>query len=73
MPRIRGRLSRPDSTKGEQSIAVSMPVRDDVPPLWGALADVMQSVDGVDLTAPLEEHWDAELGRVPAAGDDRSG
>jgi hypothetical protein len=34
---------------------------DDAPQeLWGALAELMAPVDGVDLTAPLGEVWAAE-------------
>jgi hypothetical protein len=36
------------------------PIDDAPEELWGALADLMTPVEGVDLTEPLGETWAAE-------------
>jgi hypothetical protein len=36
------------------------PIDDAPPELWGALADLMEPVEGVDLTEPVGETWAAE-------------
>lgn len=36
------------------------PINDTPQGLWGALADLMAPVEGVDLTEPLGEVWAAE-------------
>jgi hypothetical protein len=36
------------------------PIDDAPQELWGALADLMAAVEGVDLTEPLGEAWAAE-------------
>jgi hypothetical protein len=38
------------------------PSKDQPQQLWGALADLMESVKGVDLTEPTGEIWAAEQG-----------
>jgi hypothetical protein len=36
------------------------PIDDPPPELWGALADIMEPVEGVDLTEPVGEAWAAD-------------
>jgi hypothetical protein len=36
------------------------PIDDAPPELWGALADLMAPVEGVDLTEPMREIWAAD-------------
>ena len=57
-----GKLRRVVLTKRGRPVAAVVPI-DDVPPeLWGALANLMLTVEGVDLTEPVGEAWAAEDG-----------
>ena len=55
-----GKLRRVVLTKRGRPIAAVVPIDDAPAELWGALADLMEPVEGVDLTEPLEETWAAE-------------
>ncbi len=57
-----GRLERVVLTKRGRPVAAVVPVPAEPSELWGALADLMEPVPGVDLTAPTGERWDAEGG-----------
>lgn len=39
---------------------VAVPAREQKVALWGTLRELMQPVEGVDLTEPVEEAWAAE-------------
>ncbi len=57
-----GKLRRVVLTKRGRPVAALVPI-DDVPKdLWGALADVMEPIEAVDLTEPMDEAWAAEDG-----------
>ena len=47
-------------TKRGRPIAALVPLEAEPKELWGALADIMQPVEGVDLSAPAGELWKAE-------------
>jgi prevent-host-death family protein len=55
-----GKLRRVVLTKRGRPIAALVPLEAERTELWGALADIMQPVDGVDLSAPTGERWKAE-------------
>ena len=55
-----GKLRRVVLTKHGRPIAALVPLDEEPDELWGSLADIMQPVDGVDLTAPTGEMWKAE-------------
>ena len=55
-----GRLRRVVLTKRGRPVAALVPLDDEPKELWGALADIMQPVEGVDLGAPTGEPWKAE-------------
>jgi prevent-host-death family protein len=57
-----GKLRRVVLTKRGRPIAAVVPIDDSPPELWGALADLMEPVEGVDLTEPVGEAWAAENG-----------
>lgn len=57
-----GRLRRVVLTKRGRPIAALVPLDEEPKELWGALADIMQPVEGVDLSAPTGELWKAEGG-----------
>jgi prevent-host-death family protein len=57
-----GKLSRVVLTKRGRRVAALVPLRDEAADLWGALAGVMEPVEGIDLTAPAGERWAAEDG-----------
>ena len=55
-----GRLRRVVLTKRGRPIAALVPLDEEPTELWGALADIMQPVEGVDLGASTGELWKAE-------------
>ena len=55
-----GRLRRVVLTKRGRPVAALVPLDEEPRELWGALADIMQPVEGVDLSAPTGELWKAE-------------
>ncbi len=55
-----GRLRRVVLTKRGRPLAALVPLPCEPPELWGALADVMEPVEGIDLTEPVGEEWPAE-------------
>jgi antitoxin (DNA-binding transcriptional repressor) of toxin-antitoxin stability system len=55
-----GRLRRVVLTKRGRPIAALVPLHEERKELWGALADLMEPVEGVDLGAPTGERWKAE-------------
>jgi prevent-host-death family protein len=57
-----GKLSRVVLTKRGRAVAALVPLRDQADNLWGALADMMEPVAGIDLTEPTGESWVAENG-----------
>ena len=57
-----GKLSRVVLTKRGRAVAALVPLRDQADNLWGALADLMEPVAGIDLTEPTGERWVAEDG-----------
>lgn len=57
-----GKLRRVILTKRGRPVAAVVPIDDAPPELWGALADLMEPVEGVDLTEPVGEAWAAEDG-----------
>jgi prevent-host-death family protein len=57
-----GKLRRVILTKHGRPVAAVVPIDDQPGELWGALADVMEPVAGVDLTEPAGETWRAEDG-----------
>jgi prevent-host-death family protein len=57
-----GKLSRVVLTKRGRAVAALVPLRDQADNLWGALADLMEPVTGIDLTEPTGERWVAENG-----------
>jgi prevent-host-death family protein len=57
-----GKLSRVVLTKRGRPVAALVPLRDQADELWGALADMMEPVEGIDLSEPSGERWAAEDG-----------
>jgi prevent-host-death family protein len=57
-----GKLSRVVLTKRGRPVAALVPLRDQADELWGALAHMMEPLEGLDLTEPTGEHWAAENG-----------
>jgi prevent-host-death family protein len=57
-----GKLSRVVLTKRGRPVAALVPLRDPADELWGALADMMEPVEGLDLSEPSGERWAAEDG-----------
>jgi prevent-host-death family protein len=57
-----GKLRRVVLTKHGRPVAAVVPIDDEPAELWGALADLMEPVAGVDLTEPTGETWAAEDG-----------
>ena len=57
-----GKLRRVILTKHGRPVAAVVPVDDQPAELWGALADLMEPVSGVDLTEPTKEAWAADGG-----------
>ena len=55
-----GRVARLVLTKRGRPVAALVPVREQPVELWGALRELMQPVEGVDLTVPVGEAWAAE-------------
>jgi prevent-host-death family protein len=55
-----GRLSRVVLTKRGRPVAALVPLGGREEGLWGALADMMEPVEGVDLTEPTGERWAAD-------------
>lgn len=55
-----GRVARLVLTKRGRPVAALVPVREQPVELWGALRELMDPVEGVDLTAPVGEAWAAE-------------
>lgn len=55
-----GRVARLVLTKRGRPVAALVPVREQPVELWGALRELMEPVEGVDLTAPVGEAWAAE-------------
>jgi prevent-host-death family protein len=55
-----GKLRRVVLTKRGRPVAAVVPIDDAPSELWGALADLMEPVEGVDLTEPVGEAWAAE-------------
>jgi prevent-host-death family protein len=55
-----GKLRRVVLTKHGRPVAALVPVDEEPQELWGALADIMEPVEGVDLTEPTGEVWKAE-------------
>jgi prevent-host-death family protein len=57
-----GKLRRVVLTKRGRPVAAVVPIDDTPQELWGALAGLMEPVEGVDLTEPVGEAWTAENG-----------
>ncbi|MGH6897042.1 MAG: type II toxin-antitoxin system Phd/YefM family antitoxin [Geminicoccaceae bacterium] len=57
-----GKLNRVVLTKRGRPVVALVPLDEGPENLWGALANLMQPVEGVDLTAPTGERWVAEDG-----------
>ena len=57
-----GKLSRVVLTKRGRPVAALVPFGDRPEGLWGALAAIMEPVQGMDLTEPTGELWAAENG-----------
>ncbi|MGH6912567.1 MAG: type II toxin-antitoxin system Phd/YefM family antitoxin [Geminicoccales bacterium] len=57
-----GKLRRVVLTKRGRPVAAVVPIDDAPQELWGALADLMEPVEGLDLTEPVGEAWAAENG-----------
>lgn len=55
-----GRVARLVLTKRGRPVAALVPVREQPVELWGALREVMELVEGVDLTASVGEAWTVE-------------
>jgi prevent-host-death family protein len=55
-----GKLSRVVLTKRGRPVAALVPLSGAGEDLWGALADLMEPLEGVDLTEPTGERWAAE-------------
>ena len=56
-----GRLRRVLLTRRGRPIAAVVPLERTPKRLWGALANIMEPVAGVDLGAPNGERWKAEF------------
>jgi prevent-host-death family protein len=54
-----GKLRRVVLTKRGQPVAALISLNEQPDELWGALAEIMEPVEGVDLTAPIGEIWKA--------------
>jgi prevent-host-death family protein len=54
-----GKLRRVVLTKRGQPVAALISLNEQPAELWGALAEIMEPVEGVDLTAPIGEVWKA--------------
>lgn len=46
-------------TKHNRAVAAIVPIDDDMPELWGAMRGSVTVAPGTDLTAPMDEDWDA--------------
>jgi prevent-host-death family protein len=57
-----GKLRRVVLTKRGRPVAAVVPIDDTPQELWGALAGLMEPVEGIDLTEPVGEVWAAENG-----------
>jgi antitoxin (DNA-binding transcriptional repressor) of toxin-antitoxin stability system len=60
---VEGKTDRIILLKHNKPVAAIVPInKDDDDPfeLWGAMRDTMTILPGVDLTAPMDEEWDAE-------------
>ena len=57
-----GRLARLVLTKRGRAVAALVPMGEPSIELWGALRELMEPVEGTDLTAPTGENWAAEHG-----------
>lgn len=57
-----GKLRRIVLTKRGRPVAAVVPIDDAPQELWGALADLMEPVEGMDLTDPVGDAWAAENG-----------
>lgn len=57
-----GKLRRIVLTKHGRPVAALVPLNIDPEELWGALAGIMEPVEGVDLTEPTGEIWKAAGG-----------
>jgi len=58
-----GKVDRIVLLKHNKPVAAIVPIArdgDDPFELWGAMRDTMTIPPGVDLTAPMDEEWDAE-------------
>ena len=56
---VSGQIARLVLTKRGRHVAVLVPAREPAVELHGALRDLMEPVDEVDLTAPTGEAWAA--------------
>ena len=57
-----GKLRRVVLTKRGRAVAAVVPIDEAPSELWGALAELMQPVEEIDLTEPVGEAWAAEDG-----------
>lgn len=57
-----GKLRRVVLTKRGRPVAALVPIDEAPQDLWGALADLMEPIEAVDLTEPVDEAWAAEDG-----------
>jgi prevent-host-death family protein len=55
-----GKLSRVILTKRGRPVAALVPLGGREDDLWGALAEIMEPVEGVDLTEPTGDRWAAD-------------
>jgi len=54
-----GKTSAIVLTKHNRPVAAIVPIDDDMPDLWGAMRGSVTVAPGTDLTAPVDEDWDA--------------
>ena len=55
-----GKLSRVVLTKRGRPVAALVPLGGREDALWGALAEIMEPVEGIDLTEPTGDRWAAD-------------
>jgi antitoxin (DNA-binding transcriptional repressor) of toxin-antitoxin stability system len=56
----KGKTRRVLLMKHNRPVAAIVPLEDDVTELWGAMRGTVTIAPGTDLTAPLDEPWEAE-------------
>lgn len=61
MPADEGETIAVSACKPRSLVAALVPVREQPVELWGALRELMEPVESVDLTAPVGEAWAAKI------------